>query len=74
MFPNESIYSTYGAAHDDFKIDFLRELVNPMKNNPYANLIGEDFNLLRFSNEESRGRFDNHWPFLFNVVSDRLDM
>jgi hypothetical protein len=30
--------------------------------------------LLRFPFEKSKGRFDNHWPFLFNVVIDSLDL
>jgi hypothetical protein len=33
-----------------------------------------DFNLLRFPFEKSKGRFDDHWPFLFNVVIDSLDL
>lgn len=33
-----------------------------------------DFNLLRFSFEKSRCSFDNHWPFLFNVFIDSLDL
>ena len=48
-------------------------VVNFAKDNPYPILIGGDFNLLRFPNEKSRGRFDNHWPFLFNAVIDSLD-
>ena len=36
----------YGAAQDEFKADFLHELVNMAKGNPYPILIGEDFNLL----------------------------
>jgi hypothetical protein len=30
--------------------------------------------LLRYPQEKSRGRFDTHWPFLFNVVIDSLDL
>jgi hypothetical protein len=29
---------------------------------------------MRFPFEKSRGRFDNHWPFLFNAVIDSLDL
>jgi hypothetical protein len=28
--------------------------------------------LLIFPFEKSKGRFDDHWPFLFNVVIDSL--
>ena len=69
-----TLVAVYGAAQDEFKADFLRELVNLAKDNPYPILIGGDFNLLRFPNEKSRCRFDNHWPFLFNAIIDSLDL
>ena len=69
-----SLVTVYGAAQDEFKPAFLRELVNLAKDNPYPILIGGDFNLLRFPHEKSRGRFDNHWPLLFNAVIDSLDL
>jgi hypothetical protein len=51
-----SLVAVYGAAQDEFKADFLRELVNLAKDNPNPTLIGRDFNLLRFRHEKSRGR------------------
>jgi hypothetical protein len=36
-------------------------------------IIGGDFNLLRFQHEKSKGHFDSHWPFLFNIVINSLD-
>ena len=69
-----SLATVYGAAQDEHKSAFLRELVNLAKHNPYPIIIGGDFNLLRFPHEKSRGRFDNHWPFLFNAVIDSLDL
>jgi hypothetical protein len=49
-------------------------LVNLAKDHPHPIIIGGDFNLLRFPHEKSRGHFDDHWPFLFNVVIDSLDL
>jgi endonuclease/exonuclease/phosphatase family metal-dependent hydrolase len=69
-----SLVAVYGAAQEDSKAAFLRKLVNLAKDNPHPILVGGDFNLLRFSFEKSRGRFDNHWPFLFNAVIDSLDL
>jgi hypothetical protein len=69
-----SLVAVYGAAQDEFKPAFLRELVNLVKDNPYPVIIGGDFNLLRYPHEKSKGRFDNHWPFLFNAVIDSLDL
>jgi hypothetical protein len=69
-----SLVAVYGAAQEEFKADFLRKLVNLVKDNPYPILIGGDFNLLRYRHEKSKGRFDDHWPFLFNAVIDSLDL
>jgi endonuclease/exonuclease/phosphatase family metal-dependent hydrolase len=68
-----SLVAVYGVAQNEFKADFFHELVNLAKNNLYPILIGGDFNLLRFCHEKSN-RFDDHWPFLFNVVIDSLDL
>jgi hypothetical protein len=35
-----SLVAVYGVAQDEFKADFLRELVNLAKDNPYPTLIG----------------------------------
>jgi hypothetical protein len=43
-----SLVAVYGTAQEEFKADFLRELVNLAKGNPYPILIGGDFDLLRF--------------------------
>jgi hypothetical protein len=67
-----NLVAVYGAAQDEFKDNFLRELVNLEKDNLYPILIGGDFNLLRFCHEKSKGR--DHWPFLFNAVIDSLDL
>ena len=64
----------YGAAQEDYKAAFLRDLVNLAKYIPHPIVIGGDINMLRFQHEKSRGRFDNHWPFLFNVVIGILDL
>jgi hypothetical protein len=69
-----SLVAVYGTAQDEFKADFLCELVNLAKDNPYPILIGEDFNLLRFRHDKSKGRFNGYWPFLFNIVIDSLDL
>jgi hypothetical protein len=69
-----TLVAVYGAAQEEYKADFLRELVNLAKDNPHPILIGGDFNLLRFRHEKSKGRFDDHLPFLFNAVIDSLDL
>jgi hypothetical protein len=69
-----SMVAVYGPAQDAFKADFICELVNLAKDNPYPMIIGGDFNLLRFQHEKSKGHFNSHWPFLFNAVIDSLDL
>jgi hypothetical protein len=50
-----------GAAHDEYKVAFLIELVNLAKDNPYPILIGGDFNLLRFSREKRKVDLTTLW-------------
>ena len=69
-----SLVAVYGPAQEAHKTAFLRELVNLTRDNPHPILIGGDFNMLRYRHEKSRGRFDNHCPFLFNVVIESLDL
>jgi hypothetical protein len=69
-----SLVSIYGATQDVHKPSFLRELVNLAKDNPHPIILGVDFNLLRYPEKKSKGRFETHWPFLFNVVIDNLDL
>ena len=69
-----SLVAVYGAAQEEHKAAFLCELVNLTKDNPYRILIGGDFNLLRYRHEKSKGRFDGHWPHLFNTVIDSLSL
>jgi hypothetical protein len=68
-----SLVSVYGAAQEEYKADFLWELVKLAKDNPYPIIIGGDFNFIRLPFEKSKGWFDDHWPFLFNAVIDSLD-
>ena len=69
-----SLVAVYGAAQEEHKSAFLHELVNLAKDNPYPILIGGDFNILRYQEEKNNDCFDTHWPFLFNVVIDSLDL
>ena len=58
-----SLVAVYGAAQEERKAAFLREIVNLANNDPHPILIGGDFNMLWLPHEKSKGRFDNHWPF-----------
>jgi hypothetical protein len=51
--------AVYGAAQE-FKDDFLHEMVSLAKDNSYLIIIGGDFNFLRFPFEKSKVRFDGH--------------
>jgi hypothetical protein len=47
------LVSVYGVTQDAHKPAFLREMVNPAKNNPHPIIIGDDFNLIRYPHEKS---------------------
>ena len=69
-----SLVAVYGAAQDEFKAAFLKELVNTCRENPHPMLLGGDFNILRYQQDKNNDRFDTRWPFLFNAVIDSLDL
>jgi hypothetical protein len=54
-----SFMAVYGADQE-FKDDFLHEMVSLAKDNSYLIIIGGDINLLRFPFEKSKVRFDDH--------------
>jgi hypothetical protein len=59
------------------KIKFLWWKCRSRSSNPNPRKAGfnwADFNMLRFWHEKSKGRFDNPWPFLFNIVIDSFDL
>jgi hypothetical protein len=55
-----SLVVVYGAAQEEYKAPFLRELVNMVKDNPCPILTCGDFDLLRIPRDKSKGRIDNH--------------
>jgi hypothetical protein len=60
---------------DNFKTTFLSELVRACQQNHLAyNLLGGDFNIIWHSKEMNNDRFNDRWPFLFNVVIDSFDL
>jgi hypothetical protein len=69
-----TLMAVYGPAQDEFKSAFLAELVRACQHNPLPSLIGGSFNILRNSREKNNDRFNNRWPFLFNVVIDSFDL
>jgi exonuclease III len=68
------LVAVYGPAQDDQKESFLAELVNMCSHESLPFMIGDDFNIMRRSEEKNNDRFNNRWPFLFNVVIDKLNM
>jgi hypothetical protein len=61
-----SLVAVYGAAQDEHKAAFLRELVNLAKDNPHPILIGGDFNILRFRQDKNNDHFDGYPTPYFN--------
>jgi hypothetical protein len=58
----------YGAAHNCDKEEFLVELGNICSNQTLPILVGEDFNLLRFSSEKNKVMTHNKWSDIFNSI------
>jgi hypothetical protein len=68
------LMAVYGPAQDNFKTAFLSELVRACQQNTLPTIIGGDFNILRHRKEKNNDRFNDRWPFLFNVVIDSFDL
>jgi hypothetical protein len=66
--------SFYGAAQDSLKYLFLSELVRMCESEPLPMLLGGDFNILRKHEEKSNDNYNPHWPFVFNVIIESLDL
>jgi hypothetical protein len=64
----------YGPAQDEHKESFLVELVHMCSHENLPLLMGGDYNILRHPSEKNNDRFHTRWPFLFNVVIDRLNL
>lgn len=68
------LVAVYGAAQEEFKEDFLVELVNACNKEPCPLLVGGDFNIIRNPSEKNNDRYNDKWPFLFNVVIDSVNL
>jgi exonuclease III len=64
----------YGAAQDEGKKSFLRELVQTCSAENLPLLVGGDFNIIRSPHEKNNNRYDDKWPFLFNAMINSLDL
>jgi hypothetical protein len=60
--------NVYGAAQDNRKENFLRELPVFCSNNRYPMLVGGDFNVLRWEKRQNKPGGNNRWSFLFNDI------
>jgi hypothetical protein len=58
----------YGAAQEEFKIDFLSELFAFCSRSSEPLLIGGDFNIIRYMEERNRPRSLNRFSDIFNIL------
>ena len=69
-----SLIPVYGAAQDEFKPEFLAELVRMCEVETRPMLIGGDFNIMRRQEDKNKDNFNAHWPFVFNAIIESLDL
>jgi exonuclease III len=60
--------NVYGAAQNNRKESFLRELSSFSFNSKFPMLIGGDFNVIRWEIEKNKLGGVNRWSFLFNAI------
>jgi exonuclease III len=68
------LIAVYGAAQEEEKERFLRELVQTCNVENLPLIVGGDFNIIRKSQEKNNNRYNDKWPFLFNAVINSLDL
>jgi hypothetical protein len=64
----------YGATHDNYKENFLSELVWMCDTVDIPMLVGGDFNIIRKPSEKNNNRYNDRWPSLFNTVINSLNL
>jgi hypothetical protein len=70
-----ALLSVYGAAQDEYKEQFLFELVRACSscgNLPF--LVGGDFNIIINPSEKNNSRYNDTWPLLFNAIIETLNL
>ena len=68
------LVSVYGAAQDEYKQQFLSELVRLCENEPLPMMVGGDFNMIRKPEEKNNDNYNPRWPILFNAIIQSLEL
>jgi exonuclease III len=69
-----TLVPVYGAAQDNYKAEFLSELVRLCEVETLPLLLAGDFNILRRGEDKSNNNFNPHWPFVFNAIIENLNL
>lgn len=59
-----ALMTVYGAVQQEFKTEFLSELVRSCSDESLPLLVGGDFNIIRKPSEKNNNRYHSHWPNL----------
>ena len=65
-----ALVAFYGADQEEFKPNFLSELVCICDAETLPILVGGDFNLIRRQEEKNNDRFNARWPLVFYACCD----
>ena len=68
------LVSVYGAAQDEFKPQFLSELVRLCENEPLPMMVGGDFNIIRKPEKKNNDNYNPRWPIMFNAIIESLEL
>jgi exonuclease III len=69
-----SMVIVYGAAQEEDKEDFLRELGEVCRDQSFPLLIGGDFNLLRGADDKNKTLRPNKWNDMFNYIINTCEL
>lgn len=69
-----SLIAVYGMAQQEFKLDFLVDLVCICVHERLPIMVGGDFNIIRCKEDKNNDKLDGRWSFMFNAIIESLDL
>ena len=69
-----NLVSIYGQAQNEYKDNFLSELVRMCSKETLPIIIGGDFNIIRGPDEKNNNNYNDKWTFIFNDIIDALNL
>ena len=68
------LVSVYDIAQEEYKTQFVSELVRLCDNETLPMMVGGDFNIIQKPEDKNNDNYDPRWPFMFNAIIQSLEL